>query len=134
MSGGDTRTPRVVGPVITPTVGRIVWYYPSEDDRINNKLGGDTKQPMAAQICYVWHDRMVNLSVTSHVGMVTPRANVLLLQGDAQYEPKQPYCTWMPYQVGQAKVAAEPQNFPNFPILPTMQQRQAAAAISDMSG
>ncbi len=89
--------------VITPTVGRVVWFHPAPggDGGLNNY----SRQPMAAQVCYVLGDRMVNLSVTDHAGQVVPRTSVTLRQ-DGDPVPTGSYCEWMPYQLGQAKKAA----------------------------
>ena len=78
--------------VITPTVGRVVWYRrdPTDD------------QPHMATVCYVWNDRMVNLAGFDHNGNPYKATSVTLRQeGDAQ--PLYPHAEWMPYQVGQAK-------------------------------
>lgn len=96
--------------IITPTPGRAVWYYPSQDE-INAKqfACNDPSQPLAATVAYVWGDRMVNLSVLDQNGNQFRRTSVALVQpGD---EPKRtsegPFATWMPYQIGQAKAAAD---------------------------
>lgn len=96
--------------IITPTPGRAVWYYPSQDE-INAKqfACNDPSQPLAATVAYVWGDRMVNLSVLDQNGNQFRRTSVALVQpGD---EPKHtsegPFATWMPYQIGQAKAAAD---------------------------
>ena len=79
--------------MIKPTIGRVVWYWPSEN----------MDQPMAATVAYVWGDRMVNLSVADHNGKQFNVTSVPLLQGDETFKPSGFYCEWMPYQVGQAK-------------------------------
>lgn len=89
--------------MIKPTIGRRVWFYP------NGAISGFTAspdQPCDAGIAYVWTDRMVNLSVADHNGVVMGRTSVPLLQDDDPVPASGAYCTWMPYQVGQAKVAA----------------------------
>lgn len=98
------RTPRIF-----PTVGRVVWYWPSAEETkrrfMSDKhmrqedVGGP--QPFAAQIVYVLNNRTVNLSVTDHHGRVHARHDVQLVQ-DGEEAPKGAYCRWMPYQVGQA--------------------------------
>jgi hypothetical protein len=102
--------------VITPTVGRKVWYRPSFFDM--NGLGAmqtacdqtDTqkRQPLDATIIAVWGDRCVNLLVTDSCGKQFPMTSRTLLQpGDAvptnhEGEPTGGYCEWMPYQQTQA--------------------------------
>jgi hypothetical protein len=66
--------------MIDPTVGRRVWYWPSEYDRSAGMIA-DGKQPCDART-----------SVT------------LMQEGDAPVPGA--YAQWMPYQKGQAKAAA----------------------------
>lgn len=82
--------------MIKPTVGRVVWYWPSAV-----QAGTDTSQPLAATVVYVWSDRMVNLSVTDHDGRQFGVTSVPLRQ-DGDERPSGMFCEWMPYQKGQA--------------------------------
>lgn len=98
--------------IITPTIGRRVWYYPSAYDRgeLEHKppsvIRADTTQPCDAGICYVHGDRLVNLTVADHNGRMHARTSVTLLQkGDPTPPAGMAYATWMPYQLGQAKAA-----------------------------
>lgn len=85
--------------MISPTVGRVVWYRPALSDPIVNH----GSQPLAAIVAYVWSDSMVNLAVFDHNGQSHSRTSVRLLQeGEAPPTPSA-YCEWMPYQLGQAK-------------------------------
>lgn len=86
--------------MITPTNGRIVWYTPSTDDKEIRQH--DFKRPLAAQVCHVWGDRMVNLDVTDSDGRHFPRTSVMLLQDDDLKPEGGRFAVWMPYQVGQA--------------------------------
>ena len=64
--------------VITPTVGRKVWYRPFGHNR--TLLGvWDDAQPCDATVTFVWHDRMVNLHVIGPSGAVHQFNSVLLL-------------------------------------------------------
>lgn len=93
--------------VITPTVGRKVWYR--HDGYSATGIDGGLvypvsygNQPMDATVIYVWGDRTVNLSITDHAGNTFALSSVTLVQeGDAT--PGGRYCEWMPYQRGQAK-------------------------------
>lgn len=111
--------PATVAPVIiTPTVGRRVWYWPSAHERVYasvmvnadlvnglTRMGVlDSAQPFDAGIVFVHNHRCVNLSVTDHEGRVHARTSVPLLQdGDSLPPTGAAYAQWMPYQVGQAK-------------------------------
>lgn len=83
--------------MITPTVGRVVWFYPH---------GSDLKAPpLAAIITAVWTDTRVNLCVLSPEGVPwpSPPTSVLLVHEENQRpESGRCFCTWMPYQLGQA--------------------------------
>jgi hypothetical protein len=86
--------------IITPTVGRVVWYTPADGAPEGYNNGG---QPFAALVAYVHSDRMVNLAVFDHNGVAQSRTSVPLVQ---EGDPKSVggyYCEWMPYQIGQAK-------------------------------
>lgn len=94
-------------PVIKPTVGRRVWFRPSDKFLASNPIltQFNPEQPMDAGIVYVHHDHMVNLIVTDHVGKTLAVPSVPLLAG--QYvadEDAGVYCCceWMPYQKSQA--------------------------------
>lgn len=82
--------------MITPTVGRIVWYY----EHINAPT-------QAAIITYVWNDKSVNLAVFDMHGWATGKLNVPLLQDSDQPPLGHCYAEWMPYQKGQAAKAEQ---------------------------
>jgi hypothetical protein len=78
--------------VITPDVGRVLWYWRDSFDT----------QPFTATICYVWNNRRVNLAGFDYNGNPYKATSITLRQeGDPQ--PSYPYAEWMPYQIGQAK-------------------------------
>ena len=82
--------------MIKPTVGRIVWFF-QQDRKMGNR-------PLAAIIAHVWTDTCVNLAIFDQNGVPygSPPTSVRLVQeGDAA--PRGCYCTWMPYQIGQAQ-------------------------------
>lgn len=82
---------------ITPTVGRVVWYYPSVDS--------GKGQPYPAIITHVWGDACVNLSVQNDAsyplpaGETNPTSVALATDGES---PAGRTWAWMPYQTGQA--------------------------------
>lgn len=93
--------------MIVPTIGRIVWYRPSQYDR-NEALATppsiigqiDPDVPCRADVVYVHHDHLVNLSVTDHYGERHTRQQVTLWQeGEAPPAPTLAYCEWMPAQI-----------------------------------
>lgn len=86
---------------IKPTVGRIVWYYPAVNCAESGFASNSGDQPLAAIIARVWHDRMVNLTVFDANGVPHARTSVPLLQ-DLEDSGTSAFCTWMPYQKGQA--------------------------------
>lgn len=93
-------------PIITPSIGRVVWFYPSERTTYPNVLGANANvsggQPCSAQVAYVWHDRMVNLGCIDHNGIPFSATSVPLLQPGDSVPEGGGYATWMPYQIGQA--------------------------------
>jgi len=86
--------------MIKPSVGRVVWYHPSLDDK-NVALGGD--QPFAALIAHVWNDTCVNLAIFDANGVSFSKTSVQLVQDETEEKSSNGYAEWMPYQVGQAK-------------------------------
>jgi hypothetical protein len=56
---------------------------------------------LAGHVAYVHNDELVNLMVIDDGGNTRPEKQVILLQEDSQ-RPTGDYCTWMPYQKGQA--------------------------------
>lgn len=89
--------------MIPPTIGRVVWFTPS----VNDDSRFDVKQPLAAFVTYVWHDRLVNLTVFSQDGTTPPaqKTSVMLLQDDDLKPETGYFASWMPYQKGQAAKA-----------------------------
>lgn len=87
-------------PVIHPTIGRVVWFYPATntgESRFTRHADGGG--PYAAVIAHVCHESMVNLTVFDANGVPHGRTSVILLQDGVTDEP---FCTWMPFQKGQA--------------------------------
>jgi hypothetical protein len=85
--------------MITPTVGRVVWFHPGSWDA---NVMHYADQPLAGIITYVWNDRMVNLAVFDANGAPQSRTSVRLLQDDDHPREGEMHATWMPYQKGQA--------------------------------
>jgi hypothetical protein len=91
---------------ILPTVGRVVLFTPScltGDGRFAHTGG---RKPLAAIVAHVFNDGLVNLAVFDSNGMSHSRTSVPLVQ-EGEDKPEHGYfCSWMPYQVGQANAAA----------------------------
>lgn len=86
--------------MIKPTVGRVVWFW-------NKKPVDATVQPQAAIVSHVWGDVCVNLAIFDPNGnaVANPPTSIRLVQ-EGEDQPDFPHCTWMPYQIGQAKAKA----------------------------
>lgn len=85
--------------MIKPTIGRVVWFHePFKPDTL--------EQPRAAIVCYVHSDRCVNLAVFDENGNTSGKTSVPLRQ-EGDVAPSGEFCEWMPYQIGQAKAAAQ---------------------------
>lgn len=93
--------------MITPTVGRIVWYKPTPQDR---ERGMDTNgdEPLAAVVAAVLAPTVVNLGVFDATGALHVRQRVDLVQPEDPEPEEGGYCGWMPYQVEQAAKVAAP--------------------------
>ena len=89
--------------IIKPTVGRVLWYWPSTHDIEAGMFaypGSD--QPFTAQVVFVHSDRMINLLITDHGGGAHEKRSVTLLQAGDSVRDHAGYAEWMPYQQGQA--------------------------------
>jgi hypothetical protein len=94
---------------ITPTIGRKVWLWVSTSQlRPDSVL--DSKQAFDASVAFVHEDGRITVTFADHHGRTGTVTNAPI------YDPKDTdqhtgggdsYCTWMPYQVGQAKKHAE---------------------------
>lgn len=85
--------------LIKPAVGRVVWYYPGGTPQRDAGM-----QPMAATIAYVHSDQLINIGYIDHDGQHGERTSIYLMADPDGTPPPDviSYCTWMPYQMGQA--------------------------------
>ncbi len=90
--------------MITPINGRIVWFTPSRQPS-HHVVQHDPLVPLAAIVAHVWGDRMVNLVVFDSNGRMHAETSVPLLQDDDPKLEEGRFCSWMPYQKGQAAKA-----------------------------
>lgn len=101
--------------MITPTVGRKVWYRPSRNDLtgpLPMAMQGNpdfNPQPLDATVLAVHGDRLVNVLVLDVYGKPFAKTSVKLIQ-EGDDTPKMTdgaeaygYVEWMPYQAAQAK-------------------------------
>ena len=89
-------------PIIKPTVGRVVWFHPSEFTGEAGFARHPDGQPYAAIIARVWSNILVNLTVFDANGAAHSRTSVPLVQDGGGAPQDDSYCEWMPYQKGQA--------------------------------
>ena len=103
----------MTAPRITPTVGRVLLFFTNgcsinqrQTDQphvfVSDFAQPDPGQPCAAIIARVWSEGMVNLAVFDANGDAHAVTSVALVQPDDPKPQFGYYCTWMPYQVGQA--------------------------------
>lgn len=92
--------------IILPTVGRVVLFRPTKDHAhpAAQSLGIIGDQPMKADVVFVWNDRLINIAGYDHLGAPFRYTSVRLIQeGDEPAREGESVCTWMDYQLGQAK-------------------------------
>lgn len=95
--------------MITPSVGRIVWYNPRPDEHCYSP-----SQVLAAIVTGVIDDHTVNLAVFKGDGSGPyPRQNVPLFDGEGAPTPIG-HWMWMPYQKGQAAKTEQLQKAADF--------------------
>lgn len=91
--------------MITPTVGRKVWYRPSQRDLdITGMCCIDPEQPFDATVCCVRSANedgrtRISVSVRDHYARSHSVTSVILVQDGEEKPIDQPYCEWMPYQI-----------------------------------
>jgi hypothetical protein len=94
-----------MNPMIPPTPGRIVWFYPSTNVGSSGFASPAEGQPLAAIVARVWSDSCVNLTVFDANGVPHSRTSVVLVQDGSPKPAGGHYAEWMPYQKGQAAKA-----------------------------
>ena len=92
--------------MIVPTVGRVVWFWPDGEVQMRTQ-----QQPCAAIIAQVRTNTLINIAYFDENGHAHNNTSVRLVQDEQiTQEMQSPFCTWMPYQVGQqAKTEAAEQ-------------------------
>jgi hypothetical protein len=85
--------------MIPATVGRVVNFWPGPQ---SPGIVHDIEVPFAASIAFPWSNGVINVGYIDHNGTHHRASGVDLLQDDDAKPKGEPFCTWMPYQVGQA--------------------------------
>jgi len=98
------------------SIGRRIYFYPSQD--VREDMGQeDLESPFDAGVIFVRNQSSdaegiveparVNLSVTSHHGVIETFLNVPLIEGrdPTEEERASGYATWMPFQIQKAQEA-----------------------------
>lgn len=93
--------------MITPTVGRVLHYYPAKEEAVCR----NGTQPHACLIATVINNRLVNLTCFDSEGRQYHRKHVTLIQpeDDTEVPYDQGHCQWIPFQVGQSQAVKEAQ-------------------------
>lgn len=87
---------------MVPTIGRIVWYYPSNDDLV---ICAAESECVGVMVQGVRQD-LVQLSGVDGTGAPFCTDWIFLFKPDevtSVYKQLGGYATWMPYQVAQAE-------------------------------
>lgn len=94
---------------ITPTIGRKIYYWASLTTLQSvDATVRDSEQPMDATIVYVDKEtETISVMVFDHHGMSFEDLDIRIAEHGAGdhlqgHDGEQSYCTWMPYQLGQA--------------------------------
>ncbi len=90
----------VVANLIKPTVGRSLHYWPHVFERTHMHA-----QPFVAFITHVHSDMAINIAYFNEVGVLHTSVFCTLAQ-DRGAMPGE--CSWMAYQIGQARINVEP--------------------------
>ena len=96
-----------------PTIGRKVWFFPSEEELEVQDAVRLSDQPFDATIVHVngdgsteWNAPSINIVYFDHAGSQFAYCAVMLALPDSEeaaiLAAARSYCTWMPYQVSQA--------------------------------
>jgi hypothetical protein len=117
--------------MITPTVGRLVWYYPSNRENLEvlmNSDGSMKKDPLVAVVLAVHSDTQVNILVFSAYGQsrFVSKAQLWQGEGEAPSTKERGYACWMPYQQAVSKGEIPP-------VLHEIQSTPANAPSSNSS-
>lgn len=96
MTTNESASP--TGVIMSPTVGRVVLFHPSEHERGSGFAMPFPGDSVPAIVAKVWHDRMVNLAVFDADGVSHGRTSVTMIHEGDTPPAAGAYCEWMPYQ------------------------------------
>lgn len=82
--------------MISPTIGRVVWYYKPGMSHV--------EQALPAIVSFVHSDTCINVGGFDAMGKPFSDTSVVLLQDEGSYGNPSggAWACWMPYQKGQA--------------------------------
>lgn len=83
------------GPLIPPSIGRAVLYYPFGSA---THADGGTVIPRSAHVAFVWSERLINIGFIDHNGVAGNATGVRLVQPGDEI-PEGPFCRWMPFTI-----------------------------------
>jgi hypothetical protein len=86
--------------MIVPTVGRVVLFHPGAGF---TGVAAGKGIPLPAMVARVWSDTCINVGGFDANGIPFSATSVLLIQDDNPVPTGGHYCTWMPFQIGQAQ-------------------------------
>ena len=121
--------------MIKPTVGRVLWFYPSIAYAASIGMAyGVPGEPLTALIAHVINDNMVNLSVFDQNGKQFAITSVPLVEENVPMadDSMNFHAVWMPYQKGQAAKAEALENKPTGDM-PTPTTAQCSYGFNDRS-
>jgi hypothetical protein len=81
---------------IEPTIGRKVYFYPSDEDLSRFNMV-DEKAPLDATIVFVHSDGKLNLLVVDHLAH---SQGIGPIEYSAERQAEKNTWQWMPYQIG----------------------------------
>lgn len=84
----------MTSPLIKPSIGRVVWFYPAGHSREG--------QALPALISYVHSDACINVGGFDQNGNPVSATSVALIPAGEPLPETGHVATWMPYQAAQA--------------------------------
>ena len=100
-------------PVVKPTVGRKIYYWPTDAEKVQRRIGEIREvampsegQPLDANIVRVWNDKLINIGGFDADGIPFRKVSVRLVQPEDGVVEGGGFASWMDYQIQKANEAA----------------------------